>query len=145
MTGLEFKTYLLVFGIVVIAPAFILALLRTALSCEGEEGSTGSIARLTIFCAATIPLFVILVIVNWDDHLHVDYMIGYSFLIAVGTFVHASLVLLVTKLFGAFISSKVSYLCLDQMLYTLAAAAFFWNDIVKGEDSTLLQYLMNLG
>jgi hypothetical protein len=116
MTGMEFKSYLLIFVIVVIAPAFILAILRTFLSCDGKEGSIGSFPRPAIFCAATIPLFAILVVVNWDDSQHVDYMFGYSFLITVGAFVHASLVLLVTKLFGAFISSKVSYLCLDQML-----------------------------
>ena len=140
MTGADFLANLLIFGVVVILPALIISILRAGNACDGDQEG-GWIAGFFAFIISLLGIYIILVFINWDSELSIDYLLVYPIAEALGVAFHVLLILLFSKIISIWLKPESDSICLGYYGLLFGLSAFVVHDILKGKDSYIINWL----
>lgn len=139
-TGADFLTNLLIFGVVVVLPALVLSIIRANNTCDiDQEG--GWIAGFIAFVISLAGIYIILVFINWDSKLYIDYLLGYPIAEAIGVATHVMLILLFSKFISVWLEPMSDSICLGYYGLLFGLSAFLIHDILKGKKSFIINWL----
>ncbi|MDP3798343.1 MAG: hypothetical protein Q8R06_14570 [Polaromonas sp.] len=120
----------------------IFGLLRRFLTCDTPI--VGYRKTLGGFALGIGGTYIYFLFTQWNDSLHVAWLFTYPIAFVLFVAGQVLAILLGTWLVGLLIPPKDKPLCWEYYLYTFAGSALFWNDIVKGENSRVVQFIRSM-
>lgn len=144
MTGAEFKIYLAIFAVLVLAPAFVISLSRMVFPCgKEEEDQGGYLIGIAAYFLLTLAVFIFTVVENWDDTLDVGYITGLSVAPTLTITFHSFLILISVKFFSEFIPSRTESLCTEYHAFIFLFSGLFWFQTIYRENTNVIQWFID--
>lgn len=143
-TGADFLAGLLIFGVVVILPAFLVCIIRANNACSlDNEG--GWVKGFVALLLGTIGAYIILVSISWDNKLSVGFLLGLPIAETITVTFHVFLIIFFSKFFSLFIKPIEDSVCLTTYGWLFAISIVIVNDVLseslRGDKSWILRLL----